>query len=163
MTQANEKETCQSRVYDAMKSRMLDLKILYRPYDCEEEEKNNFLSGYLDASELSDMGEDEINEGLQEKQSEYGLSFDYVALGTFDDMEEGYFRYQISYGGPSEEIRFFVGADKKPYKIQFWFLDWFDGAHKNLSGDELETAKVMLEFFDDCGVLDSELEKARES
>ena len=39
---------------------------------------------------------------------EYGLALDYVAPGTFKDQKQGYFRYQISVGGPSEEFRFYA-------------------------------------------------------
>jgi hypothetical protein len=55
---------------------------------------------------------------------DYGLSIDYVTKGTFTDQRKGYFRYQLSWGGPSEEFRYYVQTDK----LEFWLLDWFDGA-----------------------------------
>jgi len=66
---------------------------------------------------------------------EYGLGFDYVAPGTFNDQPRGYFRYQLSWGGPSEEVRYYVDEQFKPYRVEFWFLDWFDGAHRDLQSD----------------------------
>lgn len=75
---------------------------------------------------------------------EYGLSFDYVAPGTFKDQKEGYFRYQISWGGPSEEFRIYTNLNYQPYKIEFWYLDWFDGACHTLEGQEF---KWFSEFF----------------
>ena len=51
---------------------------------------------------------------------EYGLSFDAV-----EDEETGeidYHRFQLSWGGPSEEIRFYPSG-----KIEYVFLDWFSG------------------------------------
>jgi len=78
--------------------------------------------------------------------NEYGLSFDYVAPETFTDQDEGYFRYQLSYGGPSTEFRFWVDGDLEVYKVQYWFLDWFDGAFSYLDKKDYD---LMLEIFDD--------------
>jgi hypothetical protein len=76
--------------------------------------------------------------------NEYGLSFDYVAPHTFGDQERGYFRYQLSWGGPSDEFRFYTNPDFSPYWVEYWFMDWFDGAHIPLTGDD---KKFMVEFF----------------
>ena len=39
------------------------------------------------------------------KDPEYeALSFDYVAPHTFNDQPEGYWRWQFSWGGPSDEL-----------------------------------------------------------
>ena len=54
--------------------------------------------------------------------SEYGLCFDYVEPGTFKGQRKGYHRYQMSYGGPSDEIRFYSNG-----KIEYVYLDWFCG------------------------------------
>lgn len=68
---------------------------------------------------------------------EYGLSFDYVEPGTFNDQPEGFFRYQISWGGPSDEIRFFVNLNGSVHRAEYWFMDWFDGAKVDVSGEEV--------------------------
>ena len=60
--------------------------------------------------------------------SEYGLCFDKVEPNTFKDQKLGYWRWQLSWGGPSDEFRIFVDEDKNIYKIEYWFLDWGDGA-----------------------------------
>ena len=65
----------------------------------------------------------------------YGLSWDYVEPDTFEDQPNGYYRYQISWGGPSEEIRYHDDGI-----VEFWFLDWFDGACVQLTGDDLAVA-----------------------
>lgn len=68
--------------------------------------------------------------------NEYGLSFDYVPLGTFKDQKEAYFRFQVSYGGPSEELRIFgAGPRTKPSKLEWWYLHWFDGASLDVTRD----------------------------
>lgn len=59
--------------------------------------------------------------------NDYGLSIDYVEPFTFEDQEEGYLRYQLSWGGPSDEIRFYTNY------IEYAFLDWYDGATKDIT------------------------------
>lgn len=92
---------------------------------------------------------------------EYGLAFDYVAPETFPDQKEGYFRYQISYGGPSEEFRFFTsGPEHTVYRVEFWFLDWWDGAPRDCTDNP-----TLAEWFDnmrELGCLDAEYQKAAE-
>jgi len=92
-------------------------------------------------------GKDDAHPGLG-RLGEYGLSFDYVAPGTFDGQRRGYIRYQISYGGPSEEIRYFLDERQKPIRVEFWHLDWFDGAKVTLKGDQLDTALEVFEQHD---------------
>lgn len=94
---------------------------------------------------------------------EYGLAFDYVAPGTFDEQEEGYWRYQISYGGPSEEIRFYASPARRGWhmhRAEFWFLDWFDGAHLVLTGEHRDTAREMFDWFDEIDAVQCEIDKA---
>lgn len=55
---------------------------------------------------------------------EYGLSLDYVEPNTWKNQVKGYTRWQISWGGPSEEFRLYDNSTR----VEFWFLDWFDGA-----------------------------------
>lgn len=63
--------------------------------------------------------------------NEYGLSWDYVELGTFTDQTGDYFRYQLSFGGPSEEIRFHPDGN-----IEFVYLDWFCGVGFDISNED---------------------------
>jgi len=97
--------------------------------------------------------------------NEYGLSFDYVAPGTFNGQRRGYFRYQISWGGPSDEFRFY--AEGRGYRwtldrVEYVFLDWFDGAKRTLSGDNLALLAEIFEDFADVGALESAYAKALE-
>lgn len=63
--------------------------------------------------------------------NEYGLSLDVVEAHTFEDQHQDYGRYQFSWGGPSEEIRFYCD------RIEFWYMDWFDGAKVDISTDDV--------------------------
>ena len=62
------------------------------------------------------------------KLSEYSLSWDYVSPNTFNDQPDGYYRWQLSWGGPSDEFRIFTDSDKNIQSVEYWYLDWFDGA-----------------------------------
>jgi len=126
-------ETCRNRWADAKRSRFADLRKLWTAY-CE--------------------GEEETDEG---SIYEYGLAFDYVAPDTFGHQPEGYWRYQISYGGPSEEIRFYSSsAHSTPYRITFVFLDWSDGHERKLVGKDNELAAELWNWFDEGGSTESE-------
>ena len=66
---------------------------------------------------------------------EYGLALDRV---TPDD-DGPYIRFQLSWGGPSEEIRFYN------HKIEFVYMDWFDSAKRDISN--VEWAQRLKEYF----------------
>ena len=90
--------------------------------------------------------------------NEYGLSFDYVAPGTFTNQREGYFRYQLSWGGPSDEFRFYTGPELKPHRIEYWFLDWYDGAHITLEGEDFDFMADLFDGFYPQGAYDKSKE-----
>ena len=79
--------------------------------------------------------------------SEYGLSFDYVEPYTFNDQPTGYYRYQLSWGGPSDEIRFFENGT-----IYYVFLDWFDGAKRSIIA--YDWARWLESDFKELGLID---------
>ena len=108
----------------------------------------NEISGLLDLDSLIEDESDTILEAMRERFYDYALAFDYVAPETFNDQPEGYFRYQISYGGPSEEIRFYVNPDFSLYRAEFWYLDWFDGAKVTLDIKSDVVAALWAEFYD---------------
>ena len=94
------------------------------------------------------------DETTDESIYEYGLSFDYVAPESFTDQLEGYWRYQLSWGGPSDEIRFCAsGPDQPCYRIEYWF----DGAHIDITSDE--TANTYWGWFQDVGSTQVEFDK----
>ena len=121
--------TCKQRWASHKASRCGDLRRLWRAY--QEGEDSDYAKRI--SAELGEF-------------HEYGLSFDYVAPGTFNDQREGYWRYQISWGGPSDEFRFYSsGPTRRPYRIAYWFLDWFDGHGRKLQGKD---EALMLEIWD---------------
>ena len=70
----------------------------------------------------------ERQEDLKDPEYE-ALGFDYVAPHTFTDQIEGFWRWQFSWGGPSDELRAYVNEHKQIHRLEYWFLDWGDGAH----------------------------------
>ena len=131
--------SCKDQIQDSLKRKMNNLKKLWVAYYSGEEEVEDLGTFY-----------------------EYGLCFDYVPQGTFTDQKKAYFRYQISWGGPSEEFRFYVNPDLSVYKIEFWFLDWNDGASLELQGENYKLMVEIYTFFKDCGVCQAEYNKAME-
>ena len=45
-------------------------------------------------------------------------------------------------------------------KIEYWFLDWYDGASKKLTGKSFELMEEIYNFFDECESTKSEYNKA---
>jgi len=74
-------------------------------------------------------------EDLKDPEFDY-LGFDYVAPHTWENQPEGYWRWQFSWGGPSDELRGYVNENKELHRLEYWFLDWFDGAKLLLSPQE---------------------------
>ncbi|GEM_PF-1773146 len=101
----NPETLCSRRVRRAFESRMRDIRTLWNA-----PEQATLELGSLD---------------------EYGLCIDFVKAGTFRDQRAPYWRYQLSWGGPSEEFRVYLNGD-----VEFWLLDWFDGASVEVTGGD---------------------------
>ncbi len=67
-------------------------------------------------------------EDLFDYVNQTALCWDYVEPFTFDDQREGYYRLQLSWGGPSDEFRIYTDMSKTIKEIEYWYMDWFDGA-----------------------------------
>ena len=137
--------SCESRVQEHLEGRLEDLRTLWDLYHKDVEAYDENFGNMC----------------------EYGLCFDYVGPDTFDDQKEGYFRYQLSWGGPGDEFRIYAQKVKdyqfSVYRIEYWFLDWFDGASRTL----YDTDYALLEeifgcFFVDSGTANHQLEQAME-
>jgi hypothetical protein len=135
-----EQKTCKQRVRGELQSRISDIEKLWKAYKAGNE------------NGVEDLG----------TFNEYGLSFDYVAPGTFENQKRGYFRYQLSWGGPSDEFRFYCDENLNPVEIEYWFLDWFDGAHITLKEKDFSLLEEIFQDFKECGTVQAELEKSRQ-
>ena len=90
-------------------------------------------------------------EDLFEYVNNNALSWDYVEPGTFEDQEDGYYRLQLSWGGPSDEFRIYTTqyADEIDI-IEYHYMDWFDGASINVPVNS--TSWDVCQMFLDCEV-----------
>jgi hypothetical protein len=137
MSNTLKNENCESRIDPALAGRLSDLRTLWERYRNGKEQDDDF--GTL---------------------ADYGLSFDYVAPDTFNDQREGYFRYQISWGGPSDEFRFFANPDGSCHRVEYWFMDWFDGACRVVTGDDEKLILAIWEWFRETGTTQAALDNA---
>ena len=140
MMETVKKETCKNKVEPALQNIIQDWTEAQKYYDIDEEKryspKDESLSDYEDFF-------DYVNN--------YGLCFDYVSPNTFDNQDVGYFRYQVCYGGPTQEFRIYTDYNKNIDRIEFWYLDWFDGSE--LETDE-DIIKQVLRDFIDCSQIE---------
>ncbi len=130
--------TCKERVRPHLKSRLSDIRKLWAAYKKGDE------------NGVEDLG----------TFAEYGLCFDYVAPGTFKGQRRGYFRYQLSWGGPSDEFRFYCDESFDAVRIEYWFLDWFDGAKVVLSGRDYDLINGIFQDFKDTGTVKYQYDQA---
>ena len=72
-----------------------------------------------------------------------GLCFDYVGPGV--RPMEGYWRWQLSWGGPGDEFRIYINPDKSVHRIEYWYMDWYDGAKVTLSPETHSDAWQLLQ------------------
>lgn len=102
---------------------------------CEERIMGHFDNHYNEIMKLfrafQEDGDDEIYD--------FGLEFAYD-----EENKEGYYRWLLSYGGPSTEFRFYCNPRNEVYKIVYVFMDWFDRADYTLSGDQFEAMEAVF-------------------
>lgn len=130
-------------------NRVRDLEMLFQFANYGKEELIDYLviEYSFCREELRNQSTLDIWGEIEILQSEYGLAFDYVKAGTFEDQNTGYFRYQLSYGGPSEEIRFYVDPEHNLVKAEFWLLDWFTGS--SIDCTHQDTIRAVWQLFKD--------------
>ena len=135
----NTDTTCKARINEHYKGRIEDIRTLWEAYKHDPE------------TEVEDLG----------TWNEYGLCLDYVAPGTFNGQRRGYLRYQLSTGGPGDEFRFYMSEDLTLTRVEYWFLDWFDGAHKTLKqGADFDLLAEIYEDWKDTETVQYHIKQA---
>lgn len=84
------------------------------------------------------------NDNSEDRLLEYGLSWEWVPQ---EGKQAGYFRWLLSWGGPSCEFRFYPDEDNRPAEIEYWFLDWDDGYGQKVDQNDED---VLLWVYDFC-------------
>jgi|TARA_R110002020_G_scaffold44412_1_gene128110 hypothetical protein len=93
----------------------------------------------------ADQVQERLKDRLKDLHTLEGLCFDYVDPNTFTDQKEGYWRWQLSWGGPGDEFRIYVNPDKSVHRIEYWYLDWYDGAKVTLGTQQHSDAWSHME------------------
>lgn len=132
----NKEKKCSELVDKKYRERLKDFETAKSFLDVDKDARDQ-LEQFLDVR-FSDLV---TYDDFFQYANEAGLGFDYVEAGTFKDQRAGYYRWQLSYGGPSEEFRLFDNGD-----LEYWFLDWFDGACVTVTDDVF--VDLMNEFKD---------------
>jgi hypothetical protein len=69
------------------------------------------------------------------------------------------YRLGLSYGGPSDGFYLFVDADGRAIRrVKYYFMDWFDGAWRHVTGDDLT---MVIETFESWIVMPLKREEMR--
>ena len=140
-TTAKKQESCADRIDANYQSRMDDLRAL------------------VDALQSDD---DDKRENASEEFYSFPLGVDYVEGGTEYNPDGGYIRYQMSWGGPSDEFRFYVDAGRKCYAIEYAFTDGYDGATLDITGDDREfLMEHLFNDWKDCGQIERWIKEAQ--
>jgi hypothetical protein len=108
---------------------------------CKDKVKEAFEGRMEDIRTLYNAEENETEE--LGSLSNYGLCIDKVEAGTFEGQRANYIRYQLSHGGPTEEFRLYENGD-----LEFWFLDWFDGACIDVEEEDADIIKEIIGWAD---------------
>ena len=111
---------CADLVHKKYQRTLKDYQNAFNYFDKDKREDNNQYKGYEDLF-------DYVNQS--------GLSFDYVEANTFEDQKSGFWRFQMSWGGPSDEFRIYTDHENNIDYIEYWYLDWFDGAFIRVNDD----------------------------
>lgn len=132
---------------------------------CKERLKGHYTGRIEDIRKLWELNSKDCEASDEELGTfnEYGLGFDYVAPGTFGDQRRGYFRYQLSWGGPSDEFRFYCTEGFQIDRIEYWFLDWGDGAKRTLrQGKDFDLMSEIFQDFKEVGTVEYQYKQATE-
>ena len=113
----------------------------------ETEQDYKDARDYYDGSQREEHDQYDGYEDLYDYVNNTCLCWDYVEKGTFNDQERGYFRLQLSWGGPGDEFRIYVDYDKSIDYIEYWYLDWYDGASVRV-GSDTESYDICRDFLE---------------
>ena len=105
---------------------------LSKQLKCKDLVQSSWESQEEDYKNFKDEGD---YESLYDYVNQPALSFDKVHKNSKENIDRSYYRLQISWGGPSTEFRAFLNADHDIDYIEYWYLDWFDGASINIPRD----------------------------
>jgi len=125
---ALKKETCKDKVEDSLKRLLSDWRVA--SIWCGKTERDLKIHFPLEGQEkdIAHFEQYLEYESFYDYVNQTALSWDFVEANTFNDQKVGYYRLQLSWGGPSTEFRIYTDKDLNISYIEYWYLDWYDGA-----------------------------------
>ena len=130
----NKEKKCSELVKEKYQDRLKQFETAKTFLDIEKSERNKFDEFLSDEWGFGVLGDD-----FFDYVNQSGLCFDRVEAGTFKDQRAGYWRWQLSWGGPSDDFRLYDNGD-----LEYWYLDWFDGACVKVQDEIFEN--IMANF-----------------
>lgn len=125
-------KSCEERIDGEWKSRRDDLSALYKAIDGEEltPDEASMVVNLVDP-DPDDVTEDALRDAADEqlRQMAYGV-----------DIRKTY-RYVWSGGGPADYLEVDVDDEGDVIAARYLYQDWFDGAVRELQGDDLSMAE----------------------
>jgi len=122
-----------------------------------DEIKHKF-EGFFGVDVTEDI--DSNSEKAMDALCNYGLSIEYVLPDYEAGVRKGFLRWLISWGGPSDEWRFyFVPGENEPYKIEYIFADWYDSAKTVCTKGRV--TNLLWDWLNEIGTPMFEYEKAK--
>ena len=140
MKKNDQHKTCKDLVHKKLEYRLADLKDAHHYFEIE------FHSGRESHPKHKDL---EIYDDYNDYVDQLGLCFDFVQAEPSEGRPCGYWRWQLSTGGPGDEFRIFTDYRKNIHEVQYVYLDWYDAATakvKDIPGYLLQA----LEYFLEC-------------
>jgi len=126
---------CADLIDGQLRKTMADVRKLWRLYQKDPEATDDRLGNFND----------------------YGLSLAVV------NPEDGpsYVQWQLSWGGPSDEFRFYMNSLGNCYSTEYVYMDWYDGAKKLVLGEDRALLMEIFEDWKDCGSVEAWIEQAK--
>ena len=112
------------------------------------------FKAFMKAADLESV----ILDGDSQSFYDYGLSIVYQL--PENKKEQAYLKYLLSWGGPSDEIRFYYnpGNITTPYQIEYVYLDWFTGIGYDITDEPW--AQWLADWFNEVGTVESEIKRS---
>ena len=141
-------KSCKERVRPSYRRACGDLTIIFSVMDgsATPEQSSKYMEeyGYQDPTEVI---------------CNYGLSIDYILPDKESGVHKGYLQWLVTWGDPGIEWKFyFVPGEDEPYRIEYWFLDWYDSAKVTCTKGRV--ANLLWQFLQEC---DTPMSKYREA
>ena len=145
----NKQATCDERIDAELRKEVDRIKELVPDgaewYRCEECE-HVFTSDEDGLPDCPECGERyKIESGVDPDEDAETVDGYMENLLDFRKVHEVY-RVQLSTGGPGDDFWLYVDPeDREIERIEYAFLDWFDGARRELRGEDFEVVKGFFE------------------